>query len=141
MAMIIRSRKRTRGSRREDTIHMCIEEQVATFLHTVGYNLRNRLVHTNYDRSGETDCIEAIDGTHIRASVRKNVESSFRGRKSHATQILMVAVDFDLRFTFVLASWEGTTHDAVVLRDALERENGLHVPQGKFYLVDAGYEA
>ncbi len=33
---------------------MCIEEQVATFLHTVGYNLRNRLVHTNYDRSGET---------------------------------------------------------------------------------------
>ena len=108
MAMIIRSRKRTRGSRREgirygpmaerdririeyletkiwfndttcidmlrlrkgsffrfcklfrdrglleDTIHMCIEEQVAMFLHTVGHNLRNRLVHTNYDRSGET---------------------------------------------------------------------------------------
>ncbi len=23
------------------------------FLHTVGHNLRNRLVHTNYDRSGE----------------------------------------------------------------------------------------
>jgi hypothetical protein len=42
----------------------------------------------------------------------------------------MAAVDFDLRFTYVLAGWEGTAHDAVVLRDALERENGLRVPQG-----------
>jgi hypothetical protein len=30
----------------------------------------------------------------------------------------------------VLAGWEGTAHDALVLRDALERENGLRVPQG-----------
>jgi hypothetical protein len=58
------------------------------------------------------------------------MESSFCGRKSHATQNVMAAVDFDLRFTYVLAGWEGTAHDAVVLRDALERENGLLVPQG-----------
>lgn len=38
----------------EDTIHMCVEEQVAMFLNTVGHNLRNRLVGTNYGRSGET---------------------------------------------------------------------------------------
>ena len=38
----------------EDTIHMCIEQQVAMFLNTVGHNLRNRLVGTNFDRSGET---------------------------------------------------------------------------------------
>jgi hypothetical protein len=37
--------------------------------------------------------------------------------------------------------WEGTARDALVLRDALERENGLRVPEGKFYLVDAGYGA
>jgi len=42
----------------------------------------------------------------------------------------MAVVDFDLRFTYVLAGWEGTTHDALVLRDALERPNGLRVPQG-----------
>ncbi|WVZ76907.1 hypothetical protein U9M48_024826 [Paspalum notatum var. saurae] len=36
---------------------------------------------------------------------------------------------------------QGTAHDALILRDALERENGLRVPQGKFYLVDAGYGA
>lgn len=42
----------------------------------------------------------------------------------------MAAVDFDLQFTYVLAGWEGAAHDALVLRDALERENGLRVPQG-----------
>ncbi|KAK3152499.1 hypothetical protein QOZ80_2BG0159820 [Eleusine coracana subsp. coracana] len=38
----------------QDTIHMCVEHQVAMFLNTVGHNLKNRLVGTNYDRSGET---------------------------------------------------------------------------------------
>jgi len=38
----------------QDTIHMCVEQQVAMFLNTVGHNLRNRLVGTNFDRSGET---------------------------------------------------------------------------------------
>lgn len=42
----------------------------------------------------------------------------------------MAAVDFDLRFTYVLAGWEETIHDALVLRDTLECENGLRVPQG-----------
>jgi len=38
----------------EDIIHLCVEEQVGMFLNTVGHNLRNRLVATNFDRSGET---------------------------------------------------------------------------------------
>jgi hypothetical protein len=33
---------------------MCVEQQVAMFFNTVGHNLRNRLVGTNFDRSGET---------------------------------------------------------------------------------------
>uniref|UniRef100_A0A453E8X0 DDE Tnp4 domain-containing protein n=1 Tax=Aegilops tauschii subsp. strangulata TaxID=200361 RepID=A0A453E8X0_AEGTS len=51
----------------------------------------------------------------------------------------MVAVDFDLKFTYVLAGWEGPAHDALILADALERNDGFVVPAGKFYLVDAGY--
>ncbi|WVZ64690.1 hypothetical protein U9M48_014180 [Paspalum notatum var. saurae] len=166
-----------------DTIHVCIEEQVAMFLHTIGHNLRIRLVGANFNRSGETvsryfgvvlhaigelrneliqppsmdtpakiagnprwdpyfkDCIGVIDGTHIRASVSKDMEPAFRGSKSFPTQKVMAAVDFDLKFTYVLAGWEGTAHDAVLLADAVERENGLRVPEGKFYLVDAGYGA
>ena len=38
----------------QDTIHMCVEQQVAMFLNTVGHNVRNRLVATNFGRSGET---------------------------------------------------------------------------------------
>jgi hypothetical protein len=67
----------------------------------------------------------------VQVSVTKDVEHSFRGRKTFATQNVMAAVDFDLRFTYVLAGWEGTAHDALVLADALERERGLQVPEGK----------
>jgi hypothetical protein len=59
------------------------------------------------------------------------MDAAFRSRKSHPTQNVMAAVDFDLRFTFVMAGWEGTAHDALILRDALEQENGLRVPEGK----------
>ena len=38
----------------KDTIHLCVEQQVGMFLNTVGHNLRNRLVGTKFDRSGET---------------------------------------------------------------------------------------
>ncbi|XP_024317484.1 syntaxin-52 isoform X1 [Brachypodium distachyon] len=48
---------------------------------------------------------------------------------SLSTQNVMAAVDFDLRFTYVLAGWEGTAHDVTILADARERENGLYVPQ------------
>jgi hypothetical protein len=58
------------------------------------------------------------------------MEPSFRGRKAYATQNVLACVDFDVRFTYVLAGWEGTVHDALVLWDALDRENGLRVPQG-----------
>jgi hypothetical protein len=37
-----------------DTIYMSVEEQVAMFLHTIGHNVRNKVVGTNFDRSGET---------------------------------------------------------------------------------------
>lgn len=49
----------------------------------------------------------------------------------------MVACNFDNRFVHVSAGWEGSASDARVLQDALE--NNFYVPEGKFYLVDAGY--
>jgi hypothetical protein len=63
------------------------------------------------------------------------MEAAFRGRKSYTSQNVMAAVDFDLRFTFVVAGWEGTAHDALILRDALERQNGFRVPEGTIKLV------
>jgi hypothetical protein len=64
------------------------------------------------------------------------MEAAFRGRKSFPTQNVMAAVDFDLKFTYLLAGWEGTAHDAVVLADALERPNGLRVPEGNIFVLE-----
>jgi hypothetical protein len=56
------------------------------------------------------------------------MQAAFRGRKHTITQNVMVAVDFDLRFTYVLAGWEGSAHDALILSNALQRSDGLRVP-------------
>ncbi|XP_004305947.1 PREDICTED: uncharacterized protein LOC101304026 [Fragaria vesca subsp. vesca] len=45
----------------------------------------------------------------------------------------------DLKFIYVLSGWEGSASDARVLRDALRRNNRLHVSRDKYFLVDAGY--
>jgi hypothetical protein len=51
----------------------------------------------------------------------------------------LAAVDFDLKFTYVLAGWEGSAHDASILNDSLNRPDGIQLREGKFYLGDAGY--
>jgi hypothetical protein len=58
------------------------------------------------------------------------MQSAFRGRKHYPTHNVLVAVYFDLKFTYVLAGWEGSAHDATILADALERQDGLKVPEG-----------
>jgi hypothetical protein len=76
------------------------------------------------------DCIGAIGVTHIQASASKNTETALCAKKSFPSQNVLAAIDFDLRFTYVLAGWEGSAHGDAVLVDATERENGLHVPHG-----------
>ncbi|XP_057415350.1 protein ALP1-like [Lotus japonicus] len=44
-----------------------------------------------------------------------------------------------MQFIYVLPGWEGSASDARVLRDAINRRNGLKVPTGNYYLVDGGY--
>ncbi len=58
------------------------------------------------------------------------MQDRFRGRKHYPTQNVLAAVDFDLRFTYVLAGWEGSAHDSFVLQDALSRPSGLQIPEG-----------
>ncbi|KAK5832877.1 hypothetical protein PVK06_016684 [Gossypium arboreum] len=62
------------------------------------------------------DCIEELDGTHVRASVPLNIQGRFCNRKGGTTQNVLAAITFDLKFSYVLADWEG-----------------------KYYLADAGY--
>ena len=79
------------------------------------------------------DFIGAIDGTHVRASVPIEMQDRFRGRKDKTTQNVLAAVDFDLKFTYVLAGWEGSAHDSRVLNDALRK--GCKVPEGNILIA------
>nr|XP_020165190.1 putative nuclease HARBI1 [Aegilops tauschii subsp. strangulata] len=85
------------------------------------------------------DCIEAIDGTHVTARVPRSQSAAYRGRKHYTSQNVLAAVDFDLGFTYVLAGWEGSAHEANILTDSMSRPDGINIPDGKFYLGDAGY--
>jgi hypothetical protein len=63
--------------------------------------------------------VGAIDGTHVLARVPAKHRAAFLGRKNTTTQNVLAVVDFDLRFTYVLAGWEGSAHDALILANAL----------------------
>jgi hypothetical protein len=82
------------------------------------------------------DYIGAIYGTHI-TGVPKSQLATYRGRKHYTIQNVLAVVDFDLMFTYVLAGWEGSAHDASNLTNRLSRPDGIHLPDGKFYLGDA----
>ncbi|XP_078157475.1 uncharacterized protein LOC144553254 [Carex rostrata] len=84
-------------------------------------------------------CVGAIDGTHMHVKVGGDDARIYRSRKQFPTQNVLVAYTFDLKFTYVLAGWEGSTHDSRILEDALNRVDRLMIPRGKYYLADAGY--
>ncbi|XP_065865652.1 protein ALP1-like isoform X2 [Euphorbia lathyris] len=85
------------------------------------------------------DCVGAIDGTHVRVKVSNTEAPRYRGRKEYPTQNVLAACTFDLKFTYVLAGWEGTASDSRIIKHALSREFPLKMPEGKYYLVDAGF--
>jgi hypothetical protein len=58
-------------------------------------------------------------------------------RKGHLSQNVLAACSFDMHFTYVLSGWEGSASDSRIFNDA--REHGLTIPQGIFYLADAGF--
>ena len=55
----------------------------------------------------------------------------YRGRKGYRTQNVLAACSFDLKFTYVLSSWEGTTSDSRIIKSALTRNDNLKISQGK----------
>lgn len=89
------------------------------------------------------DCIGAIDGTHIFTSVKGTTREAtgaevWRNRKGVLSQNVLAVCDFDMNFLVVHAGWEGSAHDATVLKDA--RAKGLlNLPADKYLVADAGY--
>lgn len=76
------------------------------------------------------NCIGAIDGTHVRVKVSNKDAPRYRGRKGYPTINVLVACTFDLKFTYVLTGWEGTTSDSRIIKDAFTRDDKLVIPNG-----------
>ncbi|XP_039118748.1 putative nuclease HARBI1 [Dioscorea cayenensis subsp. rotundata] len=107
------------------------------FIYTLAHNASNRDVQERFEHSAETGCVGAIDVTHIPIMISLDKQDPYRNRKQRLSQNVMVACDFDLRFVYVRAGWEGSASDARILQHSIKQ--GFEVPRGKYYLVDAGY--
>ena len=83
------------------------------------------------------DAIGAIDGTHIACTPAAAERDATRNRKGFTSQNCLVCCNFDMQFTYVLSGWEGSMADASVYHDA--RTTDFTIPDGKYYLADAGY--
>nr|XP_027086625.1 protein ALP1-like [Coffea arabica] len=87
------------------------------------------------------DCIGALDGTHISATVPAHKQMAYTNRHGNQSQNVLAVCDHDMRFIYVYAGWEGSAHDARVLEHAMRMHTDFPFPpQGKFYLVDAAYK-
>jgi hypothetical protein len=79
----------------------------------------------------------AIDSTHIRCTSSATDRDATRNRKGMLTQNCLAACSFDLHFMYILSGWEGSTHDSTLYYDACGID--LYIPDGRYYLADAGF--
>ncbi|CAA0841043.1 Unknown protein [Striga hermonthica] len=95
----------------------------------------------NNDVQPSLDCIGAIDGTIIPTYIPEEEHVKYRCRKGYLAHNVMVACDFDYKFTFVLAGWEGSANDARIFAETLTDPTSTfpRPPEGKYYVVDSGY--
>ena len=56
------------------------------------------------------------------------IQGRFRSHKDGTTQNMLAAISFDLKFTYVLAGWEGSAHNSRVLNDPFTRPGGFSIP-------------
>jgi hypothetical protein len=82
------------------------------------------------------DAIGAIDGTHITCHPFGEDRHAAQDCKANFSQNCLAACSFNLSFTYILSGWEGSAADARVYHDA--RTTNFNIPEGKYYLADAG---
>ncbi|KAM6550924.1 hypothetical protein CsatB_000732 [Cannabis sativa] len=136
----------------KNSCYLSVEEQVPMFLYVIGHNEQHRVVAERFQYSTSTtseyfrkvlkaNCVGAIDGTHISAHVPIDEQIPYRGRKVDTTQNIMCICSFNMKFTYVVAGWEGSANVARILSECATNPDYEFPapPHGKYYLVDSGY--
>ena len=85
------------------------------------------------------DALGAIDGSHIHFSPSAQTREIYHNWKGFISQNCSFACLFSLRFCYALTGWEGPATDAQLWDDAIN--SSFVVPEGKYYLADAGFPA
>lgn len=76
------------------------------------------------------DCIGALDGTHVHASIPLSIQGRFCSCKGGTTQNVLTTITFDLKFSNVLVGCEGSAHDSFILSDSLTCPRGFKILEG-----------
>ncbi|XP_026419492.1 uncharacterized protein LOC113315431 [Papaver somniferum] len=108
---------------------------VAVFLYVIAHHHKNRVVGFMFKRSGET--ISIYVNTVLKGVIRLQGELL-----KQPVAVATSSVDERwncFKVIYVYPGWEGSAADSRVPREAIYKKNGLEVPQGYYYLVDAGY--
>lgn len=85
------------------------------------------------------DCVSALDSSYIKVYITGESKVQ-RNRKGVLSQNVLIVLDFNILFTYVLAGQEGSVANITVLGFARDIEGfGSTLPAGKYYLADAGY--
>ena len=79
----------------------------------------------------------AIDGSHIHCAPPSALRGFFRNRKGFVSQNCLFVCPFSLSFVCCLCGWEGSATDSRVWDNARTRD--FIIPEGRYYLADAGY--
>lgn len=74
------------------------------------------------------NCIGAIDGVHVYASLPPRDQIPYIGRKGLPTQNILAVCNFDMQFTFACAGWEGTAHDTRIFLSS-RRNDAVKFPK------------
>ena len=83
------------------------------------------------------NAIGAMDGSHFLSSGTVEEQALARDRKGLVTHNCLVGCDFDHKFTYISAGWEGSVSDSTMFFDS--HITDLIVQNGKYYLADAGF--
>ncbi len=113
---------------------------------TDGYACLQRIASTPPPQSLRDDkrfdpwfknCLGAIDGTFIPLTYRSRLDHArYRTKKKILCINVLACCTFDLRFCYIHAGWEGSANDHRVYEEAVAAD--FRIPQGRFYLADAG---
>ena len=79
----------------------------------------------------------ALDGSHFNTSPSLEECSNYHNHKGYLSMNCLFVCTFDFLFVFAYTGWEGSTTDAHVLESMLD--NSFDIPDGYYYLADAGY--